>query len=121
MKTRSLVHLLLVLLLLFTQQGLVAHAVVHAANHATDRANVQGGPGQGSGGTSKSGVLADTLCEQCFAHAQMGGAMGLAPASLPPFDGVDAGFRFQAEDQHFPRPIRPFQSRAPPPPEVVLT
>lgn len=105
-KSRSLLaHLMLALLLLFSQQMAIAHAVTHVGD----------GRGQTSPQSAKEKQLAaHETCAQCLAFAQVGS--GLATASLLFLDhGADAaGYDRVRHASSSLAPLRAFQPRAPP-------
>lgn len=102
MKPRNpFIHLLVALLLLFSQQLAAAHTVSHLSDALGEASREHSLP-------------VDHACVQCLAFAQIGsGLVGSACShAVPDFDEV--AFR---EPQHAPRlasPLRAFQPRAPP-------
>ena len=90
--------LLLSAALLFGQQAVALHALVHAQEQLAKK---DAKPGSSS-------------CELCATCAQLAGALGATPPSLPPIVASHAQFEVAfAEDTAVAR-LLAFQSRAPP-------
>lgn len=111
---RRVVHILLSLLLLVSQQMAFAHAMSHwsgkiGASHPAV-AQVQAGDES----DLSSAVAQDQSCSQCLAFAQMASAIGSTPRQFIPLDlQAERAGGFIA-DEAAPRTVCVFRSRAPP-------
>ena len=113
--SRSLVHLLLSLLLLVSQQLSLGHGYTHWADLDDDIAAAQaaqGNNGDGSGNPAKPGL--HDLCGQCAASAQIAFAL---PATVRQFVPAELAYAAPAVPDTPGVCLQatcPFQSRAPP-------
>jgi hypothetical protein len=114
MMHRRVVHILLSLLLLVSQQMAFAHAMSHwtgkiGATHPAAALAQAGGDKDLS-----SSVAQDQSCSQCLVFAQMASAIGSTPRQFVPLDlqAERAGGFVAAEAA--PRTVCVFHSRAPP-------
>jgi hypothetical protein len=114
MMRRRLVHVLLSLLLLVSQQMAFAHAMSHwtgkiGATHPNavlvrlDTDN-----------DLSSAVAQDRSCSECLAFAQMASAIGSTPRQFAPLDLQTEGILALATTEAAPRTVCVFRSRAPP-------
>ena len=113
MMRRCVVHVLLSLLLLVSQQMAFAHAMSHwtgklGTPHAA--ALVQPNPGN----DLSSSVAQDGSCSQCLAFAQMASAIGSRHRQFAPLDLQTERVIALVTSQAAPRTVRVFDSRAPP-------
>ena len=114
MMRRRIVHVLLSLLLLVSQQMAFAHAMSHwtgklGTAHAA-AALVQAEDGK----DLSSAVAQDRSCFQCLAFAQMASAIGSTPRHFAPLD-LQAGRAIAlATTERAPSTVCAFRSRAPP-------
>ena len=117
MMRRRLVHVLLSMLLLVSQQMAFAHAMSHwtgklGATHPVT-ALVQAAQSDGDGDLSSS-VAQDRSCFQCLAFAQMASAIGSTPRQFAPLDLQAERVIALATTERAPRTVCVFHSRAPP-------
>ena len=114
MMRRCVVHVLLSLLLLVSQQMAFAHAMSHwtgkiGAGHAVVA------PAQAGGDSDlSSSVAQDQSCSQCLVFAQMACAIGSTPRQFVPLDLQAERARAFATTEAAPRTVCVFHSRAPP-------
>lgn len=98
---RNFIHVLLALLLLCSQQVLVAHGVSHWSE------------AQKNGADHKQ-LLSDKACDQCLVFAQIGSALNSHAISFATFSvGTDIQLASVAPVL-FSRTLRAYLSRAPP-------
>ena len=113
MMRRRIVHVLLSLLLLVSQQMAFAHALSHWTGKLPAAAAAVAASVDGDSDLSSS-VAQDQSCSQCLAFAQMASAIGSTPRQFVPLDlqaeRIDAGACAGA----LPRTVCAFHSRAPP-------
>jgi hypothetical protein len=109
MMRRCLVHILLSLVLLVSQQMAFAHALTHWTGQLPPVAAKAS-----SDSDLSSSVAQDQSCSQCLAFAQLASVIGSSPRQFVPLD-------LQAERVHgyaileaAPRTVCVFHSRAPP-------
>jgi hypothetical protein len=96
---RALMHLLLTLLLLLSQQAVFSHAATHLGNTPASQ---------------DKQLPHNKVCDQCVQGAQLGAAL-LDTSPDASWIGSPAVQVVQAPvSLHLPRPLRPFSSRAPP-------
>lgn len=114
MMRRSILHVLLSLLLLVSQQMAFAHAMSHWTGKIAPAHAAVASIGLGAERDLSSSVAQDGSCSQCLAFAQMASAIGSTPRQFVPLD-------FQAERAGAfagataaPRTVCAFHSRAPP-------
>jgi len=114
MMRRSILHLLLSLLLLVSQQMAFAHAMSHWTGKIAPAHPAAVNIGFDAERDLSSSVAQDGSCSQCLAFAQMASAIGSTPRQFVPLD-------FQAERAGtfaaiaaIPRTVCAFHSRAPP-------
>ncbi|MFC3107634.1 hypothetical protein ACFQAT_01020 [Undibacterium arcticum] len=101
-RRQTILPALLALLLLLSQQMGFAHAVSHISD-------------QPRYSTSHGKQLPiEQVCEQCLAFAQIGSALPTHVFSLAADTAPDAVTLATSTPVLYPRPIRAFQSRAPP-------
>ena len=120
MMRRRLVHVLLSMLLLVSQQMAFAHAMSHwtgklGATHAV-AALVQAAQSAQSDQDRdlSSSVAQDRSCFQCLAFAQMASAIGGTPRQFAPLDLQAERVIALATTERAPRTVCVFHSRAPP-------
>ena len=101
-RRQSILPALLALLLLLSQQLGFAHAVSHISD-----------PPRYSTSHGKQ-LPIEQACEQCLAFAQIGSALPTHVFSLTVDTARDAAIPATSSSVLYPRPIRAFQSRAPP-------
>jgi hypothetical protein len=114
MMRRRLVHVLLSLLLLVSQQMAFAHAMSHWTgkigsahpNAALVRLDTDN--------DLSSAVAQGRSCSECLAFAQMAGAIGSTPRKYTPPDLQTERILALATSEAAPRTVCVFQSRAPP-------
>jgi hypothetical protein len=114
MMRRRLVHVLLSLLLLVSQQMAFAHAMSHWTgkigsthpNAALVRLDTDN--------DLSSAVAQDRSCSECLAFAQMASAIGSTPRKYAPPDLQTEGILALATSEAAPRTVCVFHSRAPP-------
>ncbi|KQQ97503.1 hypothetical protein [Massilia sp. Leaf139] len=112
----SVVHVLLALLLLASQQMAFAHAMSHWTGKigAPVSAAAVAVAGVEAGSDLSSSVAQDGSCSQCLAFAEMASAIGSTPRQFVPLDlHAERGGAF-ATVQVAPRTVCAFHSRAPP-------
>jgi hypothetical protein len=110
---RDLVHLLLALLLVLSQQMGISHAVSHlsAVRHVAEQAQLLS---QDADGSASPGLALDQNCSQCLAFAQIASAIDTPFYSFPAvLQGAPLVLAF-ATPQACQRTVCVFQSRAPP-------
>jgi hypothetical protein len=117
--SRSLVHVLLSLLLLVSQQLSLGHGYTHWADldddvavHALQAAQPQDDGGDGSGKASKPGL--HDLCGQCAASAQIAFALPTTVRRFVPAELAYAAPAVPETPGVCLQATCPFQSRAPP-------
>ena len=116
MMRRRIVHVLLSLLLLVSQQMAFAHAMSHwtgklGATHPI--AQLIQAPVDEDGDLSRA-VAQDRSCFQCLAFAQMASAIGSTPRQFAPLDLQAERVIALATTERAPRTVCVFHSRAPP-------
>ena len=84
--------------LLFGQQAAALHDLAHAKEQLSQ----------------KDGKPASTTCDQCFACAELSGAVGATPPRLPPDCPSPAQFEAPPPQPVAAAPLLAFRSRAPP-------
>jgi hypothetical protein len=109
---RHILHVLLALLLVLSQQLGMAHAVSHWSDFRQGTQQVQGGDGA-DGGLS-AGLALDHNCSQCAAFAQLASAIHTPSFTFPSID-----YRAPQADSVMPEPegvrgARAYNPRAPP-------
>jgi hypothetical protein len=114
MMRRSVVHVLLSLLLLVSQQMAFAHAMSHwtgklGAPHPAALV-IQSEVDR----DLSSSVAQDGSCSQCLAFAQMASAIGSTPRQFAPLDLQGERVVAFATTEAAPRTVCVFHSRAPP-------
>ncbi|QNA88986.1 hypothetical protein G4G28_11750 [Massilia sp. Dwa41.01b] len=112
MMRRCIVHVLLSLLLLVSQQM----ALVHAMSHWTGKLGA-GNPAAQQlerDADLSSAVAQDQSCSQCLAFAQMAGAIGSSTRSFVPLDLRTERVTAFAFVEASPSTVPVFHSRAPP-------
>jgi hypothetical protein len=114
MMRRRLVHVLLSLLLLVSQQMAFAHAMSHwtgkiGSTHP-NAAFVQ----LDTDNELSSAVAQDRSCSECLAFAQMASAIGSTPRKYAPPDLRVERILALATSEAAPRTVCVFHSRAPP-------
>ena len=114
MMRRRIVHVLLSLLLLVSQQMAFAHAMSHwtgklGASHPVASLVQADGDSDLS-----SAVAQDRSCFQCLAFAQMASAIGSTPRQFAPLDLQAERVIALATTELAPRTVCVFHSRAPP-------
>lgn len=140
--SRALVHVLLSLLLVISQQMGIAHALTHGAggnpavsvgmgmgvvaSMASSEPYLDAAPGLGidivaaapqdDGAYSLSGKSPafDQSCEQCLAFAQIGTALHTGVSSFPMARATAPGFAAEPAQAVCQRTVCVFRSRAPP-------
>lgn len=117
---RSIVHLLLSLLLLVSQQLALAHAVSHL-DGLRQQGAAQAAAGGGAHGPQRQDVQGDPdtpalheFCAECAADAQFDVALPLPEHAFPALQAVAATAAARCSNGVRPRAIRPFQPRGPP-------
>lgn len=114
MMRRCLVHAVLSLLLLVSQQMAFAHAMSHwtgkLGSSSPVDALVQGELDR----DLSSSVAQDASCSQCLAFAQMAFAIGSTPRQFVPLDLSSRGVGALVTTEAAPRTVCVFHSRAPP-------
>jgi hypothetical protein len=85
--------------LLVGQQAAALHDLGHATERLSHKQDSKPGP---------------STCDQCFACAELSGAVGATPPSIPPVDAVHALFAPALEQGVAAAPRLAFRSRAPP-------
>lgn len=110
--SRRLVHVVLSLLLLLTQQLSLGHGYTHWSE-VQERLSQPSLAGQDGGGKLPKPVLHD-LCGQCAASAQVAFAMPVAIRQFVPAALAYAAPHVTATPGICPLAACPFQSRAPP-------
>jgi hypothetical protein len=114
MMRRRIVHVLLSLLLLVSQQMAFAHAMSHFSGKlGTAHPAIQLVQGDEDSDLSSS-VAKDRSCTQCLAFAQMASAIGSNARSFAPLDLQDERVIALATTEATPRTVCAFRSRAPP-------
>lgn len=112
MMRRCLVHVLLSLLLLASQQMAFAHALTHWTGQlpaGVARVDVPAGDSDLS-----SSLALDQSCSQCLAFAQLAPAMGSTQPAFAPPDLRAGRIALDAASAATPRTVCVFHSRAPP-------
>ena len=114
MMRRRLVHVMLSLLLLVSQQMAFAHAMSHwtgkiGSTHP-NAALVQ----LDTDNDLSSAVAGDRSCSDCLAFAQMASAIGSTPRQFAPLDLQTERILALATTERAPRTVCVFHSRAPP-------
>jgi hypothetical protein len=114
MMQRRIVHVLLSLLLLVSQQMAFAHAMSHWTGRIVATHPVAALVQAGADKDLSSSVAQDGSCSQCLVFAQMASAIGSTPRQFVPLDlqAERAGGFVAAEAA--PRTVCVFHSRAPP-------
>src|SRR5438067_6239581 len=111
--SRNVVHVLLSLLLLLTQQLSLGHGYTHWSEvQESLTRQTQGAPGDGSGKLPKPAL--HDLCGQCAASAQVAFAMPAAIRRFSPAELAYAAPRIALTPGICLLKACPFQSRAPP-------
>jgi hypothetical protein len=118
MMRRRIVHVLLSLLLLVSQQMAFAHAMSHLSG------TLGGKPGRAHPAAAvsqpdsdkdlSSAVAQDRSCSQCLVFAQMATAIGSTPRQFAPPGLRDERIIALATTEAAPRTVCAFHSRAPP-------
>jgi hypothetical protein len=119
MMRRRIVHVLLSLLLLVSQQMAFAHAMSHwtgklGATRPVAQLVVQAMQSDDGDGDLSSSVAQDRSCFQCLAFAQMASAIGSTPRQFAPLDLQAERVIALATTERAPRTVCVFHSRAPP-------
>ena len=109
------VHVLLALLLLVSQQMAFAHAMSHwTGKMGAATAAAAAVAGFEAGSDLSSSVAQDGSCSQCLAFAEMGAAIGSTPRQFVPLDPQAERDGPFATVQAARRTVCVFHSRAPP-------
>jgi hypothetical protein len=106
---RSLLHVLLSLLLLLSQQMAMAHAMSHWTSSLAPAAERQSSHSELS-----SAFAHDRSCAQCLAFAQIGTAVGSTARQFAPPETCSQGLAGATPRALASRTVRLFDSRAPP-------
>jgi hypothetical protein len=110
MTRRSILHVLLSLLLLASQQMALSHAMAHWTSPRQGNAHLSA-PGEARLGKA---LAQEQSCDQCLAFAQLASAVGSTVRPFAAFDLVAFKIAAFAPASERRRTIRVFQSRAPP-------
>jgi len=114
MMHRRLVHVLLSLLLLVSQQMAFAHAMSHwSGKLGTPHLAFVVDPA-GADKDLSSSVAQDQSCSQCLVFAQMASAIGSTPRQFAPLDRQGERVTAFVTTEAAPRTVCVFHSRAPP-------
>jgi soluble lytic murein transglycosylase-like protein len=114
MMQRRIVHVLLSLLLLVSQQMAFAHAMSHWTGKLGS-SHPAAALAQASGENDlSSSVAQDQSCSQCLAFAQMASAVGSSPRQFAPLDLQTERVGALVTTEAAPRTVCAFHSRAPP-------
>lgn len=107
---RPFLHVLLALLLMFSQQAGFAHALSHLSNlsNPADR------NGQAAGADHGKKTPPEDRCAQCLAFAHLGASPPAEGPRLPAVPADEARAVPTSPASIGARPLRAFQSRAPP-------
>ena len=111
---RPLVHVLLSLLLLVSQQMAFAHAMSHWTGKLGSSHPAAGPVQRELENDLSSSVAQDGSCSQCLAFAQMASAIGSSPPQFAPLDLQTERAVAFVTTEAAPRTICVFHSRAPP-------
>lgn len=115
--SRSIVHFLLSLMLLVSQQLALAHGLSHADQLRRQAAITDGGAHgqqrQDLQGDSDTPALHE-FCAECAADAQLDVALPLPDHDCPAARSAAAMVAARCGEGVRPLPVRPFQPRAPP-------
>jgi hypothetical protein len=119
MMRRRLVHVLLSLLLLVSQQMAFAHAMSHwtgklGTAHGVAAVAVAAAVQADPDSDLSSAVAQDRSCFQCLAFAQMASAIGSTPRQFAPLDLQAERSIALATTERAPSTVCAFHSRAPP-------
>ncbi len=115
--SRSIVHFLLSLMLLVSQQLALAHGLSHVDQLRRQAATVDGG----AHGQQRQDLQGDPdtpalheFCAECAADAQLDVALPLPDHAFLAPHSVAAMVAARCGEGVRPQPVRPFQPRAPP-------
>lgn len=118
MMRRRIVHVLLSLLLLVSQQMAFAHAMSHLTGKLGGAHPVaalsQAASQPDTDKDLSSSVAQDRSCSQCLVFAQMATAVGSTPRQFAPLDLQDERIIALVTTEAAPRTVCAFHSRAPP-------
>jgi len=114
MMRRRLVHVLLSLLLLVSQQMAFAHAMSHWTGKLGTALAVAAAVQTDPDSDLSSAVAQDRSCFQCLAFAQMASAIGSTPRQFAPLDLQAERSIALATTERAPSTVCAFHSRAPP-------
>lgn len=114
MMRRRIVHVLLSLLLLVSQQMAFAHAMSHLTGKLGGSHPVAGLSQPDTDNDLSSSVAQDRSCAQCLVFAQMATAIGSTPRQFAPLDLQDERIIALVTTEAVPRTVCAFHSRAPP-------
>ena len=114
MMRRRIVHVLLSLLLLVSQQMAFAHAMSHWTGKLGSTHPAAQLVQAADDGDLSSAVAQDRSCFQCLAFAQMASAIGGTPRQFAPLDLQAERVIALATTERAPRTVCVFHSRAPP-------
>ncbi|MES2298176.1 MAG: hypothetical protein V4582_14115 [Pseudomonadota bacterium] len=107
MTRRAIVHVLLSLLLLVSQQMALSHAMAHWSAR-------QSGAQLSQGSQLGKALAQDQACEQCLAFAQLAGAVGSPARSFACDTNPSLKIAACAPESERRRTVCAFRSRAPP-------
>ncbi len=108
MLRRSIVHALLSLLLLLSQQMGIAHGMSHWTGSGPNRAQLS------EQGAATPGLALDQVCDQCLAFAQIGSALGSTDFSFFTPEHTQSHLPDVSAQSICRRTVCAFRSRAPP-------
>lgn len=111
--SRYVLHLLLSLLLLVSQQMALAHGLSHWDDARQHAHAVQSGQGPGASDGPDTAALHD-FCAECAFDAQLDVALPLPHHALPLPASVAVIGTLQGVEGVLSAPLLPYQSRAPP-------
>jgi hypothetical protein len=114
MMRRRIVHVLLSLLLLVSQQMAFAHAMSHLTGKLGGAHPVAALSQPDTDNDLSSSVAQDRSCSQCLVFAQMATAIGSTPRQFAPLDLQDERIIALVTTEATPRTVCAFHSRAPP-------
>ena len=109
---RTIVHVLLSLLLLFSQQMAISHGIAHWSGSRGKTTQVRAQPA-GQLKVAKSLAL-DQTCDQCLAFAQIGSALGTPTFAFFASTNTDSLAITVSAQPDCRRTVCVFRSRAPP-------
>ncbi len=107
---RRLVHFMLALMLLVSQQMALSHAMAHWANAREVASSNQ----QGADSRSASSLSQDQTCDKCLAFAQIATAVGSTSGNANAIEVATVAVAPQVCQAELARCHRVYQSRAPP-------